>query len=267
MIAFPNAKINIGLQVLNRRDDGYHNLETVFYPLKLYDALEIVEAGKLQFSVSGVPIPADGRDNLCVRAYRLLQDVYDLPPVHIYLHKVIPIGAGLGGGSADAAFLLKLANQQFGLRLDEPALISYARQLGADCPFFIRNTPVLATGIGDIFNQVQVDLSPYHLVLVKPDVYVSTATAYGTVSPEPASKHLAAAIMQPVETWRDTIFNDFEPGIFARYPEIAAIKALLYEQGAVYAAMSGSGSSVYGLFAERVVLEGLNSSHQLYYID
>jgi|SRR5690606_11826367 len=267
MVVFPNAKINIGLQVLNRREDGYHNLETVFYPLKLHDVLEVVEANSVQFTASGIAIPGDGQDNLCLKAYRLLQKAYDLPPVHIYLHKVIPIGAGLGGGSADAAFLLKLLNTQFGLGLGEGELIGYARQLGADCPFFIRNAPVLATGIGDAFSEVKVDLSPYHLVLVKPDVHVSTATAYGSVRPQEVSRQLASAISRPVETWKETIFNDFETGIFAQYPEIAAVKALLYENGAVYAAMSGSGSAVYGLFKDRAVLNGLDHDYSVFYIN
>lgn len=264
MVTFPNAKINIGLQVLNRRADGYHNLETVFYPIKLHDALEMVEADGMRFIPSGLPIPGDGGDNLCMRAYGLLQKAYDLPPVHIYLHKVIPIGAGLGGGSADAAFLLKLANEQFGLGLDDAQLTGYARQLGADCAFFIRNAPVLASGIGDVFVDVSMDLSPYHIVVVKPDIHISTAAAYGMVTPHPAGRQLAAAIAGPVESWRDQIVNDFETGIFAKYPEIAAIKAFLYERGAVFAAMSGSGSSVFGLFEEEVTLQGLNPKHMVF---
>lgn len=267
MVTFPNAKINIGLQVLNRRADGYHNLETVFYPIKLYDVLEMVEADEIRFIPSGLAIPYDGVDNLCVRAYQLLQQAYDLPPVHIYLHKVIPIGAGLGGGSADAAFLLTLANDQFELGLDEAQLMGYARQLGADCAFFIRNIPVLASGIGDVFADVSIDLSSYHIVLVKPDIAVSTAAAYGVVTPNPAGRQLAMAIEGPVATWRDTIVNDFERGIFAKYPEIAAIKALLYEKGAVFAAMSGSGSSVFGLFEERVSIRELAAAHTVFHLD
>ncbi|MBK1441463.1 4-(cytidine 5'-diphospho)-2-C-methyl-D-erythritol kinase [Parapedobacter sp. ISTM3] len=267
MVTFANAKINIGLQVLNRRDDGYHNLETVFYPLKIYDVLEVVEAAETRFVPSGLPIPGDSHDNLCLKAYHLLRAAYDLPPVTIYLHKTIPIGAGLGGGSADAAFLLKLLNSTFGLGLEEPQLITYARQLGADCAFFIRNTPVLATGIGDVFEDVNVDLSAYQLVLVKPNVHVSTGEAYGTVIPNPEGKQLASAITRPVETWRDTIANDFEPGIFAAHPEIRALKMLLYEKGAVFAAMSGSGSAVYGLFNESVRLQELSSSCDVLYVD
>ncbi|WP_257667494.1 4-(cytidine 5'-diphospho)-2-C-methyl-D-erythritol kinase [Parapedobacter tibetensis] len=267
MITFVNAKINIGLQVLGRRDDGYHNLETVFYPLKVYDVLEVVEAAATQFIPSGLPIPDDGQANLCLRAYRLLQGEFDLPPVHIYLHKVIPIGAGLGGGSADAAFLLKVLNDKFQLGLDELRLTTYARQLGADCAFFIKNTPVLATGIGDLFEDVQVDLSSYHVVVVKPAVHVSTADAYGTVKPDPKGKGLASAITLPVEAWRDSIFNDFEAGIFTKYPEISAIKSLLYENGALFAAMSGSGSAVYGIFKDKTELPALDASYAVFYIN
>ncbi|MEC3878850.1 4-(cytidine 5'-diphospho)-2-C-methyl-D-erythritol kinase [Parapedobacter sp. 10938] len=267
MIAFPNAKINIGLQVLNRRADGYHDLQTVFYPIKLHDVLELVEAGETRFIPSGLTILGDGEDNLCMRAYGLLQHAYDLPPAHIYLHKVIPIGAGLGGGSADAAFLLKLANEHFGLGLDEVQLMGYARQLGADCAFFIRNMPTLASGIGDILEDVAIDLSSYHIVLVKPNIHISTATAYGMVTPRPADRPLATAIEMPVTTWRDNIVNDFEAGIFSEYPEISAVKAFLYDKGAVFAAMSGSGSSVYGLFEEPVTLSGLDPTCTVFYMD
>ncbi|MGV3763755.1 4-(cytidine 5'-diphospho)-2-C-methyl-D-erythritol kinase [Parapedobacter sp.] len=267
MITFPNAKINIGLQVLNRRSDGYHNLETVFYPIKLHDALEMVEGSDMRFISSGVPIPGNGDDNLCMHAYRLLQKTHGLPPVHIYLHKVIPMGAGLGGGSADAAFLLKLANEQFELGLDETQLMGYARQLGADCAFFIRNVPALASGVGDVLEDVSVDLSLYHIVLIKPDIHISTAAAYSMVTPHPADRQLATAIRAPVETWRDSIVNDFEVGIFIRYPEIAALKTFLYEKGAVFAAMSGSGSSVFGLFEKPVTLHGLPPNYMVFSLD
>jgi len=267
MVTFPNAKINIGLQVLTRRADGYHNLETVFYPINLHDVLEVVEANEMRFTPSGLAIPGDGGDNLCMRAYRLLQREYDLPPVHIYLHKVIPLGAGLGGGSSDAAFLLKLVNAKFELGLDEMELMGYASQLGADCAFFIRNAPVLASGIGDIFQDIDLDLSSYHIVLVKPDIHISTQAAYGMVTPNPAGRQLATAIGEPVETWRNQIVNDFESGVFTRYPEIAAVKTLLYEKGAVFAAMSGSGSSVFGLFEELVTLHGLGANHAVFSID
>lgn len=267
MIAFANAKLNIGLQVINRREDGYHNLETVFYPLKLYDIVEVVEAPDMGFFPSGLAIPGDGADNLCLRAYRRLAEDFDLPPVHIYLHKVIPVGAGLGGGSADAAFLLKLLNDQFQLGLSEPELVGYARRLGADCAFFIRNAPVLATGIGDIFQAVPVDLSRYHIVVVKPNIHVATAVAYGMVKPNKSGRQLASAIQLPVASWRGRIFNDFETGIFAKHPEIGAVKTRLYEQGAIFAAMSGSGSAVYGIFPEKTELDGWSDKHQVFYVE
>ncbi|MFC3196997.1 4-(cytidine 5'-diphospho)-2-C-methyl-D-erythritol kinase [Parapedobacter deserti] len=267
MITFANAKINIGLQVLQRRDDGYHDLETVFYPVKIYDVLEVVEAKSVRFISSGLLIPGDCQDNLCLKAYRLLKTAYDLPPVEIYLHKTIPIGAGLGGGSADAAFLLKLLNTMFALGMGEAELMNFARRLGSDCAFFIRNTPVLATGIGDVFQSVQLDLSSYHIVLVKPDVHISTATAYGTVMPNPTGRQLASALSLPIAEWHHAVFNDFEAGVFARHPGIGALKDLLYRSGAVYAAMSGSGSSVYGLFEDKPVLSGLNPAYEVFYID
>lgn len=267
MIAFANAKINIGLQVLDRRADGYHNLETVFYPLKIHDILEVVEAPKIQFTHSGLDIPDNGQDNLCLKAFRLLERDFHLPPVHIHLHKAIPIGAGLGGGSADAAFLLKLLNSKFQLGLKEAQLINYARQLGADCSFFIRNTPVLATGIGDVMKEVELDLSSYHLVVVKPDIHVSTAAAYGAVTPNPTGRDLEWAIAQPIGAWHTIIFNDFETGVFATYAEIQQLKDLMYSEGAVFAAMSGSGSAVYGLFEEKTELPGLNPGYTVFHID
>lgn len=267
MVVFPNAKINIGLQVLSRRADGYHNLETVFYPIKLHDALEVVEAVETRFFPSGLLIPGEGEDNLCLKAYRLLRQAYDIPPVHIHLHKAIPMGAGLGGGSADAAFLLVVLNRMFQLGLDEAQLTIYARQLGADCAFFIRNAPALASGIGDVFRSVALDLSRYHIVVVKPDIHISTAAAYRAVVPNPNGRQLAAAIELPLAGWRDVVVNDFEAGIFSQYPQVAALRELLYHHGAVYAAMSGSGSSVYGLFTKPVVLKGINPAYMVFYID
>jgi len=265
MITFANAKINIGLQVLNRRSDGYHNLETVFYPVKWYDILEIVPAEKTQLEVSGMAIPNHHDDNLCMRAYHLLKKDFNLSPIHIYLHKRIPIGAGLGGGSADAAFLIKLLSQHFELELSDETMENYARTLGADCAFFIRNQPVYAAGIGDVFTPVEIDLSDYHLVLVKPPIHVSTGEAYGNVRSARESKQLLENIRLPVENWKEMIFNDFEIGIFERYPEIRGIKAILYEKGAIYAAMSGSGSTVYGIFKEKVDLEVLGNNNEVYW--
>jgi len=254
MITFANAKINIGLQVLNKRADRYHNLETVFYPVKIYDILEVVPADTLKLEVSGIGIPNNNEDNLCIRAYKLLANDFDLSPLHIYLHKHIPIGAGLGGGSADAGFLIKLLSDYFNLQLSVEVMEAYARQLGADCTFFIQNKPVYATGIGDVFTPIPIDLSAYQLVLIKPPIHISTGEAYGSVCSSRESKNLLEHIMLPVEHWKEYIFNDFEVGIFNRYPQIRGIKSYLYEKGALYASMSGSGSTVYGIFKEKVDL-------------
>ncbi|SEN49718.1 4-diphosphocytidyl-2-C-methyl-D-erythritol kinase [bacterium A37T11] len=265
MISFANAKINIGLQVLGRRPDGYHNLETVFYPVQLNDVLEIVEGEQTKLISSGLEIPGNG--NLCLEAYEMLATDHKLPPLQIYLHKVIPIGAGLGGGSADAAFLLNLINNKYELGLQEDTLMAYARRLGADCAFFIHNKPVLARGIGDELSDIPLDLSAYKIVLVKPNIHISTAMAYRSVVQYTQEQRLEAYILQPVTEWKATISNDFESGIFNQFPQIYGIKAALYEAGALYASMSGSGSSVYGIFAEEVKLPELEVQHQVYYLD
>ena len=259
MITFPNAKINIGLQVTERRPDGYHNLDTVFYPIPLHDALEVVPAEEEDYDcrlhLSGVEIEGDTDNNLVVRAYRLLAADYTLPPVDVYLHKHIPTGAGLGGGSADASYMLRLLNEMFALGIANEQLEVYAAKLGADCPFFINNTPVYATGIGNVFHPIDLNLEGWNLVVVKPDVFVSTKEAYSMVKPEKPEVTLDKKIMSPIEEWKESISNDFEKGIFAIHPELDDIKSKLYELGAVYAAMSGSGSALFGLFKSEV--EGL----------
>ena len=252
MITFPHAKINIGLQVTERRPDGYHNLDTVFYPIPLHDALEVIEAKDAEYDcklhLSGVDIAGDPDSNLVVRAYRLLASDYPLPPVDIQLHKHIPTGAGLGGGSADASFMLRLLNEMFTLNISTEKLEAYAAQLGADCPFFITGTPVYATGIGNEFHPISLDLSGFYLVVVKPDVFVSTKEAYSMVHPEKPEVTLDKKIIAPINEWHSTISNDFEKGIFALHPELQEIKNKLYQLGAQYAAMSGSGSALFGLF-------------------
>ncbi len=252
MITFPHAKINIGLQVTERRPDGYHNLDTVFYPIPIHDALEVIVAEGADYDcrlhISGIEIAGDPDTNLVVRAYRLLAADYALPPVDIYLHKHIPTGAGLGGGSADASFMLRLLNEMFALGITTEQLEAYATQLGADCPFFITSRPVYATGIGNEFHPIALDLSEWHIVVVKPDVFVSTKEAYSMVRPEKPEVTLDKKITQPITEWKDSISNDFEQGIFALHPELADIKAKLYSLGAKYAAMSGSGSALFGLF-------------------
>lgn len=258
MIVYPNAKINIGLNVVEKRLDGYHNLETVFYPIGLQDILEIQEidtdvpACGYRLKVTGTVLDGSPEDNLVVRALKLLKRDFDLPPVSIGLYKHIPTGAGLGGGSADAAFTVKTLNERFKLGLTIEQMENYCSQLGADCPFFIQNKPVFATGIGNVFHPVELNLKYKQLVLVKPDIFVSTKDAYAKVKVQHPKKQLPELLAQPIETWKDTVVNDFEASVFSKYPEIAAIKDQMYDLGAVYASMSGSGSSVFGIFEDPV---------------
>lgn len=258
MITFPNAKINLGLNITEKRPDGYHNLETIFYPIPLEDALEACPRkeglGSYSLSQSGLSIEGDAENNLVVKAYKLLDETYHLPPVDIYLHKHIPSGAGLGGGSADAAFMLKLLNRMYRLNLTDDQLEAYAARLGADCAFFVRNQPTYAEGIGNIFSPVELSLAGWQLLLVKPNIFVSTRDAFARIRPRRPKRNLRDLISQPVESWKDYMINDFEESVFPQFPAIGYIKAELYRLGAVYASMSGSGSSVYGLFAPDTVL-------------
>jgi 4-diphosphocytidyl-2-C-methyl-D-erythritol kinase len=249
MIVFPNCKINLGLQVLRKRPDGYHDLQTIFYPVALHDVLESVPSDSFHFEQTGSPIAGEQGSNLCVKAWQLLKEHFpQMPDMSLHLHKAIPMGAGLGGGSADGSFTLRLLNDQFSLGLDERGLIELALQLGSDCPFFIMNRPVLATGRGEKMTPVDIDLSRLYIVLLHPGIHVSTAEAFAGITPRDRGLDLAARIMEPIETWKDWLTNDFEATVFGRYPEIAEAKRWLYEQGAVYASMTGSGSSVYGIF-------------------
>lgn len=248
MISFPNAKINIGLNVVSKRLDGYHNLETIFYPIKLSDALELTNSDKTKFTASGIKIDGNPENNLVYKAYQLLQNDFKLPPVKLHLHKAIPFGAGLGGGSSDAAFVLKMLNNFFKLNISSPKLKTYAALIGADCPFFIENKPTFATGIGDQFQSINLDLSKYEILIVKPNVSVSTPDAYRGVIPAKPKFNLREIDNLPIEKWKDTIENDFEKSVFLKYPEIKELKQTLYKMGAIYASMSGSGSSVFGFF-------------------
>lgn len=250
MLSFPNAKINLGLSVIERRPDGYHNLETVFYPLALSDILEVLPGESFQFHSSGILLDNKGGDNLVIKAYTLLKSEFDLPPVRIHLHKVIPFGAGLGGGSSDAAHMLKMLSLMFGLGLSSQELQHYAAKLGADCPYFIGNQPSLATGIGDQLTPISLDLGKYYFALVKPPFGVNTALAYKAIRPSKHQTSIKDIMLQPVETWKECLNNDFETPVFKMFPEIASVKRSLYELGALYASMSGSGSSVYGIFQE-----------------
>jgi 4-diphosphocytidyl-2-C-methyl-D-erythritol kinase len=254
MITFPNCKINIGLHILRKRPDGFHDLETVFYPLPVTDALEVLSPGALQFNSSGIPVPGQASDNLCLKAWRLLKaDFPELPEVNIHLHKHIPIGAGLGGGSADAAFMLQLLNAKFQLNLDTERLIGYAATLGSDCPFFIANSPCYATGRGELLEPVTLDLSGYSLLLVYPGIHVNTGWAFSQISPREPATSLKQSITQPIGAWKDVIVNDFETPVFSAHPVLAAIKERLYEAGALYASMSGSGSAMLGIFPKNKI--------------
>lgn len=246
----------MGLHIKSKRPDGYHELETIFYPVDYCDVLEILPSEELAFSSSGIAIPGDG--NLCLDAYHLLKHDFDIPAVHIHLHKIIPIGAGLGGGSSDAAFTLKGLNELFDLQLSNKQLRAYAVRIGADCPFFIENKPMLATGIGEVLEPIDLDLSAYHIAIVKPDIHVSTAAAYSGIVPKEPEHSLRDLIQVSIEKWQ--VQNDFEQSVFVQYPAIEELKKSLYQQGAVYAAMSGSGSSVFGLFKSRPNLNCENSS-------
>jgi 4-diphosphocytidyl-2-C-methyl-D-erythritol kinase len=256
MLSFPNAKINLGLNIVRKRADGFHDLETVFYPVTgLRDALETVHGntgdGTLNFTHTGLEIAGDTAHNLCCKAYHLLKkDFPQLPAIQMHLHKVIPMGAGLGGGSADGAFALNMLNQQFGLGLSEQQLINYALILGSDCPFFIINKACYATGRGEKLEHSSVDLSAYQLVLINPGIHVPTGWAFSQIQPTTPTHHCKEIVQQPVETWRDTLTNDFEAPVMKAYPEMQAIKEQLYQQRAVYAAMTGTGSTVYGIFSK-----------------
>jgi 4-diphosphocytidyl-2-C-methyl-D-erythritol kinase len=264
LISFPNCKINLGLSVTGKRSDGYHNLETVFYPVQIYDALEIIESesavdepqsgNAVRFTSTGLVVPGDATHNLCLKAYYVLrEDFAQLPPIAMHLHKAIPIGAGLGGGSSDAAFTLRLLNEKFELNLTTSQLIDYALRLGSDCPFFILNKPCIATSRGELMEPIPLDLSGKTLVLVNCGIHINTGWAFAklnrqTDKPGEPSGNLKQIIQQPVETWKEVLTNDFELPVFLEYPLIKTIKEQLYHSGALYASMTGSGSTVFGIF-------------------
>lgn len=253
MICFPNCKINLGLHVLGKRSDGYHNLETVFYPLLIHDVLEILplqnDVQTTRLSLSGLPVYGDNANNLCIKAWQLLQSNFPhLPAVNIYLHKAIPMGAGLGGGSADGAFMLMMLNENFNLGLSTGSLLQYALQLGSDCPFFMYNHPVFATGRGEVMKAVNINLSGYYFYIVNPGIHVNTAEAFRELQYKNHTLSLQVIIQQPIQEWKENVANDFEKSVAKKHPVIADIKWQLYNNGAVYASMTGSGSTVFGLF-------------------
>lgn len=245
---FPNAKINIGLNVVEKRQDGYHNLETVFYPIPLTDKIEITESVAPEIILDGIKLDGNPEENLVMKAFRLMEKEFGIPPVCIKLTKRIPFGAGLGGGSSDAAYVMKTLNEMFTVGLSEERLEELASRIGADCAFFISNKPVYATGIGNIFTPLDFSLKGWTMLLVKPDVFVSTKDAYALVKPEATEKKLYDLLQKPVSQWKTEVKNDFEKSVFAKFPVIEQVKNRLYELGADYASMSGSGSSVFGLF-------------------
>jgi 4-diphosphocytidyl-2-C-methyl-D-erythritol kinase len=255
MITFPNAKINIGLQIVEKRPDGYHNIESCFYPVGWSDVLEILPADTLQFTSSGIDIPGNTQHNLCLKAYQLLKQDFDIPAVHIHLHKVIPIGAGLGGGSADGAFTIKMLNDLFDLRLSIEKMKKYARQLGSDCAFFIENKPVYCLEKGDIFEPIVLDLTGKYITLVNPNIHISTAEAYNGISPHKPQISLRASLSKPIANWQDEVLNDFEQKLLYTYPTIREIKEKLYRLGASYSSMTGSGSTVYAISEQALTLD------------
>ncbi|MCK4662199.1 MAG: 4-(cytidine 5'-diphospho)-2-C-methyl-D-erythritol kinase [Bacteroidales bacterium] len=271
MICFPNAKINIGLNILEKRDDGFHNIETVFYPIGLCDILEFIPIDKKSkhkyyFENTGIYANIIPENDLVIKTYNLLvKEKYHLPAIKIHLHKVIPLGAGLGGGSSNASFMLKYLNEYFRLNISEQKLKSYASKLGSDCSFFIDNIPCFASGRGDILKQIELNLSGYYIVLIKPDFSIETTWAYSQVKPKVPDTSLLELIKSPVTEWSNLLINNFEKVIVNKHPEIAIIKEKLYKSGAVYASMSGSGSAVYGIFSKKPDLKKLFNEHYFYW--
>jgi 4-diphosphocytidyl-2-C-methyl-D-erythritol kinase len=253
VVIFPNCKINLGLHILKKREDGYHDLETIFYPVGLQDALEAVNGTsaneEIDLKITGMEINGHLQDNICVKAYELLKKDFPLlPSVQMHLHKIIPSGAGLGGGSSDGAFSLILLNKKFNLGLEESRLLNYALLLGSDCPFFIKNKPCIAKGRGEQLEEINLDLSSFKIILVHPGIHLSTAWAFSQIEPEEKRESLKTIIQLHIGEWKERLKNDFEEVAFGSYPELKNIKKQLYTQGALYASMSGSGSSFFGIF-------------------
>lgn len=256
MVAFPPCKINLGLSIVQKRGDGYHDIETCFYPLPFTDILEIIPAESIQFSSSGLTIPGNEEDNICLKAYALLDKDFRLPPVKIHLHKIIPTGAGLGGGSSDGAHTLRLLNTLFGLNLREGKLMHYASLLGSDCSFFIQDRSMMGSGRGEILKDAEVNLQGKYLILLHPGLHVSTAEAYAGVIPGAAIFPIESTLTKALDQWKILLQNDFEKSVFERFPLIATLKDELYKSGALYASLSGSGSAVFGIFDMKTEIAG-----------
>jgi 4-diphosphocytidyl-2-C-methyl-D-erythritol kinase len=259
VVSFSNCKINLGLNIVSKRNDGFHDLITCFYPINFYDVIEVVTATTFEFTSTGIPIYSAIENNLCVKAYTLLKKDFDalIPPVKLHLQKNIPTGAGIGGGSANASYVLKALQQKYNLPISNQALKNYAAQLGSDCPFFIDNTPSIATGRGEILTPFTIDLSTYQILLIFPDVHISTKDAFANIVPQQPALAIDTILQQPIETWKTNLCNDFEKPIFTKYPMLATIKEKLYTSGALYASMSGSGSTLYGIFEKTVDLKNI----------
>lgn len=255
MIDFPNAKINLGLNVVEKRADGFHNIETVFYPIQWKDALEIIPSDQFDLEIKGIDIEGDMESNLITKAYRALEIDHQLEPVKAILLKNIPMGGGLGGGSSDAAFMVKLINQFNALNLTIKQMEDYVRPLGSDCAVFIKNAPTYAFGKGDEFEEINIDLSGYKIVTVNPHIHVGTATAYQYLTPKRPEQNIKSMLQLPVEEWKGKLENDFEESVFKQFPEIEKLKQDLYSKGAIYASMSGSGASVYGIFTPSIAID------------
>ncbi|MEP6584418.1 MAG: 4-(cytidine 5'-diphospho)-2-C-methyl-D-erythritol kinase [Ginsengibacter sp.] len=252
MIAFPNCKINLGLNILEKKADGFHDLETVFFPVNIHDVLEILEFGgnTTQVTTSGISL-GECENNICLEAYNLLKKDYpDLPGIKMHLHKAIPLGAGLGGGSADGVATLKLLNKTFNLNIPDEQLFAYALKLGSDCPFFILNKPCFASGRGETLEPISLPLYAHKIVIVNPGIHVNTTEAFKHIVPHVPEKRIKEIIAQPIDTWKNELVNDFEDSVFKKYPDVHKIKKDLYDSGAIYSGMSGSGSTVYGIFKD-----------------
>ena len=256
MVSFPHCKINLGLNVIAKRPDGFHNIETCFYPIAWNDILEVLPSQTAKLDITGLRIAGEPTENLCWKAYHLVKKDFDLPPVHIHLHKLLPTGAGLGGGSSDAAFTLRAINEIFQLSLSTEKLVEYASALGSDCTFFLQDNPMMGTGRGEKINPVTIKLKGRYLILLKPDIHVSTADAYAGVTPRMPLQSVRTILeKKPVEKWKEFLVNDFESSVFKKFPQIGELKNKLYQSGAVYASMSGSGSSLFGIFDNDVDLK------------
>lgn len=263
MISFPLCKINIGLNIHYKRDDNYHEITSVMYPIPLNDVLEVVAANEFNFTHSGMTIPGSIENNLCVKAYHLMVEKYSIPPVHIHLYKNIPMGGGLGGGSADATETLKLLNLEFDLNLGNDDLKKLAAQIGSDCAFFVENKPQFATGRGEELNMIDLNLKDRFLVLINDGTHVSTQMAYENVTPKVPAEELKNLIDLPIKEWKGRIMNQFEESVFTAYPHLEGLKKKLYDIGANYASMSGSGATIYGIFKDKPQLEKLTDDFQI----